>query len=493
MPTRILLVAWLLLPLASSSHAQGKSVEARIAQLEEKLGLLGKSSVEASTALQALRDLQRRTRELERLATAKKTVDRGYKALRAQLDDVHERLENLQLQLTAVSMHSAERARLVHDGGFALRAGRHFEMRLGGLLQAGYLGRLVSEERDYAGNTSLGAHSSELTLPRARVGLSGHLFDPRMHYVLGLEFGGRGAEGLLDAYMQFGIPRISVSAGLMRVPFGRQFSRDFEHLLFEDRAPTTLVFHPGRDMGLRVHGALWDNERFGRLGMEMGIFNGGGDTPFSDNNTDFLYVTRLVYEPLGPLGGHESDSERSSRPRLAVGGSFMFNLAPTDAAMRAGVVDPTNAAQLRDADGDGEVDNIGVYSAAAEVALAWRGLSVQGELFYRHEDPGAVAESQSYWGAYGQLAARHGSGLEAAARYSYWELHRFGEDGTSVAPGTVHELALALTAWQWNDGLKLQTSYAYRVMHDMGDRQGNSAADDQLRAHLLTVVAQVAW
>lgn len=492
MSTRILMVALLLLP-PTFAFAQGKGLDARIGQVEKQLESLGKSSADTAATLQSVEDLRRRLRELEKRAKGQKTVDRGYKALRAQLDELNQRLGDLQLQLTAVSLHSAEQVRVAYDRGLVVRAGRRFEARLGALVQVGYLGRLVSDERDYAGNSRLGAHASELMLPRARVGTSGHVFDPRMQYVFGLEFGARAERALLDAYMQFGTSRIGVRAGLMRVPFGRQFSLDYAHLLFDDRSGATLAFHPGRDVGLRVHGALFDSDSFGRVGLEMGVFNGGGGTPFRDGNADFLYAARLVYEPLGALGAHESDTRRSSRPRLAIGGSFMFDLAPTDAALRSGATDAASIAALQDGDRDGDVDNVGIYSAAAELALLWRGLTVQGEFFYRHEDPGAVAESRSYWGLYGQLAARHGSGLEAAARYSYWELHRYGEDGSAMAPGRIHEVGLALTAWQWNDALKLQTSYSYRLMRDIGDRRGNVAGDDQLRAHLLSVSAQLAW
>lgn len=479
----------------AGAQATKDSLAGRLAALRRRVDELDKVRADVPALLEALQRVQREVSALARAVARRKKTRRGFLALRSRLDALDGRLDDLDLKITAVALRAGGGANAGYDRGFYLQTNDgKLRLRLEGLLQAEYVGLIASERRNFPGGR-LGEHSSSFTLRRARLAADARLFDPRVHLQVGLEFGELATRPLLDAFGEFRWHRmLQVRLGLQRVPFGRQYALDLAGMHFRDRSPVTESFYPGRDIGLLVHGALVDSSRYGRLSYQLGVFNGGSTRGgFQDDNTDFLYAARVVYEPFGKLGTHESDTVFSERPKLALGGSIFYNLAPTDAAARAGETDTTKAAALRDQDRDGEVDNVGLLGLNAELTAHWRGIAWQNELFYRREDPGAVASARSFWGVYTQLAALHATGFELATRYGYWQVQRFGDDGTAVAPGKVHEVALALTAWLFERTVKLQASYAHRWLRDLADLRGNAPVDANAREHEFMVQAQLAF
>jgi hypothetical protein len=467
-----------------------ETLQAKVARLEAALAKVSRDRVDASSLLAMVQELQRQLIALRKKSAAEKQMTRGYKALRSQLDELEQKLGDLQLRLAALSVRDHDIASISYDRGFVMKKGR-FKLRIRGFLQAEYRARVLSEERNLLDGE--GRDQSGFLIGRARLGFAGHVFSERLRYQFVFELGDRARPNvLLDGLLAYRFHRlIELRAGLMRIPFGRQFALRVCGMQFDDRSQSTLAFYPGRDIGLMATGAFFDSRRFGALRYQIGVFNGANASDTSDNNLDLLYAARLVYEPLGAMPRYEGDSQMSSTPRLAVGGSFFYNLAPTDIGSRLGVTDTTRLASLRDQDTDGEVDNISIYSAAAELAFYWRGVSLSGELFYRKEDPGAVSGSRSFWGTNAQLAAAHAAGLELAVRYSFWERNRFGEDGLTMAPARSHEATLALSAWLFNRAVRVLTSYSHRWLRDISDRQGNTATEPNLRAHLVVVQTQL--
>jgi hypothetical protein len=482
--------------LASPSIAwgQGATPGARLEALSKRVNALGKLQADVPALLEAVRSLQQQVSALKRELASRKTMTRGYKALRAQLVGLDDRLGDLELRIAAVALRAGQVGGGGCEDSLCMRAfGGKLKLAVRGLLHAEYEGVIASERRTLAGGR-VGDHGSGFALARARLFADAEVFDPRLRLQIGLEAGDRAQRLLLDALVGFRWHRmLNVRAGLQRVPFGRQYALELPTMLFRDRSPVTEAFYPGRDIGLLIHGQLLDSSRFGRLSYQAGVFNGAGPRggEFKDDNTDFLYAARLTYEPLGPLAPMESDAAISKRPRIAIGGSVFYNLVETDAAERAGETDPARIGQLRDQDGDGEVDNVGVLGLNAELAMRWRGITWQNELFYRYEDPGAVADSRSFWGVYSQIGVAHREGFEIAARYGFWELSRYGDDGTAVEPARTHEAALALGAWLFSRHLRLQTAYAHRWLRGLETRSGGPLAQQTLREHRVYVQTQL--
>lgn len=509
MRARAVMVATVLLFHAATVDAQAprKPNQTRVEQLQKRVDEALKASADVPSLLKSVQQLQEELRQLRQQLGKSRTVTREFKALRDKLDQLDHRLGDMELRLSALALQAASKPIAGYDDGFFLRSrDDRFLLKFRGLLQGAYFGRVVSERRQLQG-TRIGEHRSGYQINHARLIAQGHTFHPSLGYMIAVDFGRLGPPAtILDAYVQLRWHRmLNIRLGLMRTPFGRQYALPLRSMTFIERSPVTFNFYPGRDLGLKLYGEVLSSRRFGTVSYQVGMYNGGGPAVLDDNNLDFLYAARVVYEPLGPLANSEREYAVLRRPHVAIGGSFFFTLAPTDAAIRAGETDTTKIAQLRDQDQDGEVDNVAIYSAAGELAVHWFGFNLQGELFYRREDPGAVSSSRTFWGTYDQLGWYHSStGLEGAVRYGYWQVQRYGDvskradelggaNGKVIGPTSVHEIAGVFNTWLLDNRIKLQAQYAHRWLRNLADLSGKKAADKHLRAHRITVQVQFAF
>lgn len=500
---------------------------ARLDDLARRVDEAMRAAADAAAALEALQKLQQEIAELRASQRDRAALQQGHVGVLRRLDRFERRIEDLELRLSAIAFERAGPAELNPRRGFSLSsADERYLLRLGGLIQAEYGALLYASERQYLG-TGLGNDEASFSLRRARLVASGHAYSPRAQFYLAMQHGaarradGASVEGLLDGYLDLRVHRMfRVRAGLQKNPYGRQFNLGADQTLFVDRGPATIAFYPGRDVGAVVHGELLPYaSHVGQISYQLGLFNGVAnvgqvDLAQGDDNVDLLYVARVQYEPLGALGVTESDRQLSERPRLALGGSFYFNRVPTDAAVRLGVFDDQQAQRLRDQDDDGQVDNVDIMGAGAELAVHFRGVSAQSELFYRRESPGGAESERSFWGAYTQLGFHHATGLDAGARYSFWQSHRYGEDQSIVHPTDSHELAGTLS-WSPRCGenspcwplsrpprglarssagdevsVKLQLEYGYLWLRDL---RGRDTDVDDLRAHRVVLFGQIAF
>jgi hypothetical protein len=131
----------------------------------------------------------------------------------------------------------------------------------------------------------------------------------------------------------------------------------------------------------------------------------------------------VVAAPFGPLPMYEGDLEGQRRPLLSVGVSGAYLLLPTDIRART---DVPNAPL--DVDGNGHVDNVGVWQGAVELRATWRGASLQAEWFGRRELPGVGQSDRSFWGGYvqgGYFVLPHH--LQAVARLGRSDLPLYTE------------------------------------------------------------------
>ncbi|MCA9665257.1 MAG: hypothetical protein KC503_06700 [Myxococcales bacterium] len=485
---------------ARKKTAPRGSVETRLQALSSKLDDLARGVADVPVALKGVQDLMNRVTALSKQLAASKTRQRSYKALRDKTDNFEERIGELELRVAALSLRIARSdagdggGNAGFDQGFYIRSSnRKFLLHLGTLLQLGYQGLVYGDSRRYA-NTDLGQDDSSFVLRRARLRLRGHVYNPRLSYAVELDFGSADPGGpLLVLGGNLRIFRaLQLRAGRMKVPFGRGFLVHSSLTQFVERSGVVDAFAHRWDLGVMVHGELL---RRRMLSYQLGIFNGANAGDDRDNNTDFLYAARVVFSPLGPVPLDEGDRERGDF-RFSLGGSFTFNLAPTDIAARTGLTDPAAVAAARDRDNDGNIDNVGIYSLAIELAARWRGLALQGELYYRVEDPGAVEQgNRTFIGAYGQLSYFFGrANLEIAGRFGGYEDPGYGADRTALRPGEVRELSFVIAGLTLGRLVKWQAEYTHKWLSDIAAPAATTlttAAD--LKVHQVRLQLQLAF
>ena len=447
-----------------------------------------KAQAEAASATAEVQVLKRQIAALEQQLKAQQKASKKGLAVQKQLNALNKRLGTQELKLSAVKLDMAEGNQTAgfKDGFFLRSSNRRFLLRLRGFLQGGYTARIYSGDVTYNGQ-EVGTDESSFDLRRARFELGGHVSSKILGYHLELNFGELDPGPLLQAYgsMSF-FPPLNLRFGKQKVPMGRQFMihSAFQH--FIDRSSVTQAFVPGWDTGLVIHG---DVPILGSISYQLGIFNGAGSSALHDDNTDFLYAARVVYEPMGRVPLSEGDSF-TNEYRLSLGGSFFYNLARTDRASRLGITDTKKAALLSDADGDGVTDNVGVYQMGAELTARLRLILWQSEFFYRIEDPGAVGDSRSFWGFYTQVGVvPHFSHFEVAVRYGFWEPHNYGALRNTPRPASVHEVGAAIAFFIWKRKLKWMLDYHFQLMQDLATSDKSELGD--LHIHQIRIQTQV--
>lgn len=308
--------------------------------------------------------------------------------------------------------------------------------------------------------------SNEINIRTVRFITHGHLLTPDFRYLVQLAFGPAEYDPssptpIFDAFAEYvGLRDLNLRAGQFFVPFDRaRTTREFA-LQLVDRPLAVLELNLDRDVGVMV----FSQDLFGssgRLGYALGVFGGsgrnyvGGTTPPSP-----LYVGRLSLRPLGPFDDDvEGDLARLPAPRLALSVAGAYN---------------ANAGRQRSTLGPSyELGGFDYVHGAADLVFKYRGLSLVGEVLYRHAardhrdgvvDGEALREwSRSAWGYLAQGGLMLNEHVEVVARYD--ELRAFeGTDPALVAQsrGLGRELGAGLNLYLNGHYLKLQGDYVRR-------------------------------
>ncbi len=183
------------------------------------------------------------------------------------------------------------------DGFSFANADKSYSLQLKGVLQV--------DSRTFFGDSGIKGNDGFL-LRRARPVLQGTVardFD----FLFVPDFGGTGSPQIFDAFMNYRYnSALQLQAGKFKSPIGlEQLQADVDLLLNERALPTALV--PNRDLGIQLHGELFD----GVAGYAAGIFNGVGDARNS-SNFDFednkAFEGRVLLRPfkrtsIAPLQG----------------------------------------------------------------------------------------------------------------------------------------------------------------------------------------------
>src|SRR5439155_16800034 len=149
--------------------------------------------------------------------------------------------------------------------------------------------RTFFEDSGIIGNDSL-------LLRRARPILQGTIYRD-FDFLFIPDFGGSSSPQIFDAYLNYRYsPALQLRAGKFKSPIGlEQLVSDPETLFNERAMPTALT--PNRDIGLDLHGDLFDSA----VSYDVGIFNGVGDNR-NTSNFDFddnkAYEGRVFFQPF---------------------------------------------------------------------------------------------------------------------------------------------------------------------------------------------------
>ncbi len=219
-------------------------------------------------------------------------------SLRKQIQALSQKIDELE-QKQGAEMEKVTAAPFITAGetGFSMKsANSNFILNLGGFAQV--------DARDYE-SPAIGAKDT-FTIRRMRAIASGtvyHYFDYFMQvdFASGVTSTATNDAFLQDAYVNIHpMKAIQVQAGKFKEPLSLEILPLDQFLWFLERGfPTELA--PNRDVGVEVHGELWN----GALSYAAGVFNGvqdgngnttSDDVEVSDNDKDA--VARFITFPL---------------------------------------------------------------------------------------------------------------------------------------------------------------------------------------------------
>ncbi len=205
------------------------------------------------------------------------------------------------------------------------------------------------------------------------------------------------------------------------------------------------------DLGLMLHGDAWDN----KLEYYAGVFNNAGFNRV-DTNADFLYLGRLVWNPIGQYGYQEADVNYSEHPAITVaasGGYMKQQITLTQYAQ-----------------------------AGFELGAKYRGFSFQGEGYYRNNNP-RFKKDYNDAGYYAQAGYLFKKRYEVAGRVSQVFLGGQGSNNTFGAlPNNKSEFTGGFNYYIFQHDLKLQADYSYLTTQT--EKSYGTTGDHRLRVQM---------
>jgi phosphate-selective porin OprO and OprP len=149
-----------------------------------------------------------------------------------------------------------------YKGGFYIRSEEEggMELRLGGAFQADY--RYYAEEQ---------RADDRFDIRRARLRFNGQL-TRYVRFGMEYEFQGNETDNLVDAWGEAGSQTTALRFGQFKEPFSLEWQSADKAQLFAERSMGYFL-GPRRDIGLMLHGSLFDTS----VHYAMGLFNGDGD------------------------------------------------------------------------------------------------------------------------------------------------------------------------------------------------------------------------
>ncbi|OGQ23552.1 MAG: hypothetical protein A3I05_08825 [Deltaproteobacteria bacterium RIFCSPLOWO2_02_FULL_44_10] len=318
--------------------------------------------------------------------------------------------------------------------------------------------------------------TNTFVIQRGKIKLDGNVFSKALLYVFEMSFGTRAAAttsaacanaactstvNAVTAESTTGLPALEdyyvdwtkydlaqIRTGQFKVPFLRQELTSDGKQQFVDRASSTDFFNFSRDLGVTLHGYLFNYW----MNYYLFAMNGEGQNNVN-RNRNLLTGLRLEFPLLGNYKYSESDVDYSALPTLGFGAATVYNERAS--SFSNGTIPATTKAQ------HGTVD----------VDFKYHGLSWLAAGMVNHTLEGA---SVTNWGYNSQLG--------------YFLLPQRFEVAARAA-GTIfktlinqYEYAFALNTFFNKHSLKLQTDYAFLI-----NNRGQNLNDHRIRTQLQVV------
>jgi phosphate-selective porin OprO and OprP len=225
---------------------------------------------------------------------------------------------------------------------FVLQRGSELKLVLGGFIQFNAEG---GDAFAFNGNFGQTAINDRFRLRRARINLTGD-FAEQFDFKMEGDFansdgtnGGRTAFSGTDIWInwhQFAAAQIK--AGQYKAPFGlEQLTPDTTLYTIERSLPTNAIT-PERQIGVQLWGkpftSIWPEQK-DLLTYYAGIFNGTGRNINTNDNNEFMYVSRLELQPFAgkifgqksflKLGGDALWSRDAAGTNISTAGNLLVN------------------------------------------------------------------------------------------------------------------------------------------------------------------------
>jgi phosphate-selective porin OprO/OprP len=253
-----------------------------------------------------------------------------------------------------------------------------------------------------------------LQFRRARLIFSGNLFTPNIKYrvqltVAPIEMGFRDGvphrTPILDWYFTFDRLRdFTVQVGQYKVAYNHQRMLRVTGMQFVDRSAANNEFTMDRDIGFDFRSK--DVGGLGHLRYYAGVFLGDGIAKYGPSDFGLMYTGRIEVLPFGQYDDlEEGDHDRSSKPRMLIGGAYAFiDRDPHDNHGFFGAV-PT----------DGGTTS--THNATADLNFRIAGFSLESAFFWRKgwRQPGTAVDASG--DPIATVVPRNGLGYFAQAGY----------------------------------------------------------------------------
>ena len=188
----------------------------------------------------------------------------------------------------------------------AFRWRDHPQVRNGGLFRVDFLGKFQWDARDPGDDPS---NFDELQIHRARIGIEGEVFN-RVQFAIEYELTERESDApdtrtnkaWKDVYVDANISdAVQVRAGKFKVPFGLEQLTGISNLDFVYRTLSASYLAPARDVGVAVHGRVFDRG----LNYWAGWFRQDGENARSSKieGADDTFAVRVTGSPFRSIVG----------------------------------------------------------------------------------------------------------------------------------------------------------------------------------------------
>jgi phosphate-selective porin OprO/OprP len=296
-----------------------------------------------------------------------------------------------------------------------------------------------------------GKSRDSFRIRRAKTKFEGWFWKPTLTYEFQVNFADT-ASSLEDAQLTWDISKkktFQIKIGQYKVPFSRGELTSSGARQFVDSSIVTAEFAKSRDVGVSIQGLLMG----GKLDYRAGMFNGNQRNKAFNDNTQFQYNGRLVYQPFGDHRYSEGDFETlpGGKPLLAIGVQAELN----DQRSTTTGVDQKRT----------------VYGP--ELAFKYRGFSFFTDYYIRELEPEAGATPAVKFNSDGyQLQAGfflYKRQWEVVARYATWD------PTDATADNERSEIGAGLNFYENKHALKVQADF--RIL----ENKATKAKDNELR------------